>query len=373
MGFNWQPVKNIDYIINYYKILELKDNATEAEIKAQYKSLAQQYHPDKFHKAGEEIRVLSAKKMNLISEAYAVLGKSESKALYDQQLAKFQKEKPKCISEDGIAILDLSGESLSLDFLISGQLKFDFQETQESKANLLIGFNPVVLDMMEKAYVADVNNEEIKKAYLDQLIKKKLYLDWQERFAWQELGVMNSSDIKVSGVLDYVGAVEEKLTKVENQLNQNAKVRLLGVDTQPLLLSDNRSISQSGENSLSVVTAEISKALSERKEKLLKIAQEKQEFLTKLLKVRTSKVLVEHEGKDLSLVLYQEDNSVLVQLVLTFDLDGNPLPLESCEDLRGKNIDQISDYKMKVHALKFNPEIDLILQALEYLTEVVQE
>lgn len=373
MGFNWQPVKNIDYIINYYKILELAPEASEAEIKAQYKSLAQQYHPDKFQKAGEEIRVLSAKKMSLIAEAYAILSKPETKSLYDLQLQKFQKDKPKCISEDGIAILDLSSESLSLDFLISGQVKFDFQETQESKANLLIGFNPMVLDMMEKAYQADVNNEDIKKAYLEQLTKKKLHLDWQERFAWQELGVMNSSDIKVSGVLDYLSAVEKKLEQVQNQLNKNAEVRLLGVETQPLLLSDNRSINQASENSLSVVKEEITKVFSERKEKLIKIAQEKQEFLNKYLKVRTCKMLVDHEGKDLSLVLYQEDNTVLVQLVLMFDTEGNPCPLESCEDLRDKNIDAISEYKMKVYALKFNPEIDLILQALEYLNELVQE
>lgn len=260
-----------------------------------------------------------------------------------------------------------------MDFLISGQVKFDFQETQESKANLLIGFNPMVLDMMEKAYQADVNNEDIKKAYLEQLTKKKLHLDWQERFAWQELGVMNSSDIKVSGVLDYLSAVEKKLEQVQNQLNKNAEVRLLGVETQPLLLSDNRSINQASENSLSVVKEEITKVFSERKEKLIKIAQEKQEFLNKYLKVRTCKMLVDHEGKDLSLVLYQEDNTVLVQLVLMFDTEGNPCPLESCEDLRDKNIDAISEYKMKVYALKFNPEIDLILQALEYLNELVQE
>ena len=118
MGFNWQPVKNIDYIVNYYKILEISPESTSDEIKTQYKSLAQQYHPDKFQKAGEEIRILSAKKMALIAEAYSVLGKPKAKSIYDLQLAKFQKEKPKCVSDDGIAILDLSGESLSLDFLI---------------------------------------------------------------------------------------------------------------------------------------------------------------------------------------------------------------------------------------------------------------
>lgn len=102
MGFNWQPVKNIDYIINYYKILELAPEASEAEIKAQYKSLAQQYHPDKFQKAGEEIRVLSAKKMSLIAEAYAILSKPETKSLYDLQLQKFQKISQNVLVKTGL-------------------------------------------------------------------------------------------------------------------------------------------------------------------------------------------------------------------------------------------------------------------------------
>ena len=34
--------------LNFYQILGVKSNATEAEIKATYQKLAQSYHPDKF-------------------------------------------------------------------------------------------------------------------------------------------------------------------------------------------------------------------------------------------------------------------------------------------------------------------------------------
>ncbi|MDH5367715.1 MAG: J domain-containing protein [Cyclobacteriaceae bacterium] len=67
---------------NYYKILEVSNNATQEEIKRSYRKLALKYHPDKttYSGAGE----LFAQ----INEAYNVLGKKESRALYDLQRIK---------------------------------------------------------------------------------------------------------------------------------------------------------------------------------------------------------------------------------------------------------------------------------------------
>lgn len=171
--FKFQAVKNIDYIINYYSILEIPESATIAEINKQFKSLAQQYHPDKFQKSGKEIQELSARKMSLLLEAHSVLKTEESKAVYDAALNKFKQTKPKLISTDGTAILDLSGESVSLDFLLSGALKFDFQDAQNEKANQLIGYNEIVLEAMEKAHLANPEDEALKAAYIDQLNRKK--------------------------------------------------------------------------------------------------------------------------------------------------------------------------------------------------------
>lgn len=89
MAFNWKPIKNIDYIINYYKILEIDEQASTDDIKKQYKKLATEYHPDKFQKAGSEIQSLSSKKMSFIQEAYNILGTDFKKQIYDKELAIF--------------------------------------------------------------------------------------------------------------------------------------------------------------------------------------------------------------------------------------------------------------------------------------------
>jgi curved DNA-binding protein len=64
---------------DYYKLLGVSRNATEAEIKKTYRKLAMQYHPDRNpgDKSAEE-------KFKKINEAYAVLGDKEKRAQFDR-------------------------------------------------------------------------------------------------------------------------------------------------------------------------------------------------------------------------------------------------------------------------------------------------
>ncbi|MBU3916431.1 DnaJ domain-containing protein [bacterium] len=64
---------------DYYEVLEIKKNATKAEIKKAYKKMAMKYHPDrnKGEKQAEE-------KFKKINEAYAVLSDDTKRKQYDQ-------------------------------------------------------------------------------------------------------------------------------------------------------------------------------------------------------------------------------------------------------------------------------------------------
>ena len=61
---------------DYYKILEINETATEAEIKAAYRTLARKYHPDI---AGEE----NSEKFKDINEAHDILMNRQKRYEYD--------------------------------------------------------------------------------------------------------------------------------------------------------------------------------------------------------------------------------------------------------------------------------------------------
>tara|TARA_A100001037_G_scaffold14870_1_gene13377 strand:+ start:18597 stop:19055 length:459 start_codon:yes stop_codon:yes gene_type:complete len=67
--------------MNYYKILNIHNEATLKEIKKNYKELSSKYHPDK-----NPNDRYSEEKMKLISEAYTTLSDYDKRILYDKKL-----------------------------------------------------------------------------------------------------------------------------------------------------------------------------------------------------------------------------------------------------------------------------------------------
>jgi len=66
---------------NYYEVLEIDKNASEADIKKAYRKGALKWHPDKNTDNKEEAEV----KFKELSEAYGVLSDPEKKQIYDTQ------------------------------------------------------------------------------------------------------------------------------------------------------------------------------------------------------------------------------------------------------------------------------------------------
>ena len=63
---------------DYYDILGVKKDASDAEIKRAYRKLAAKYHPDVNHEPGAE------QKFKDINEAYETLSDAQKRSQYDQ-------------------------------------------------------------------------------------------------------------------------------------------------------------------------------------------------------------------------------------------------------------------------------------------------
>ena len=58
-----------------YRILEIKPNATDEEVKKAYRKMAIKYHPDKVATLGEDVQKAAEEKFKAVNQAYEAICK----------------------------------------------------------------------------------------------------------------------------------------------------------------------------------------------------------------------------------------------------------------------------------------------------------
>lgn len=109
----------------YYDVLEIAETATEKEIKAAYRRLCKEYHPDGIpsHRAGV-IRA-AEEKLQQLNEAYEVLSNPEKRKQYDARLRELRSE------EQGDASGACPPSSGGAPILKLSKTNFDFQNIRK--------------------------------------------------------------------------------------------------------------------------------------------------------------------------------------------------------------------------------------------------
>lgn len=79
---------------NYYKILNVAENATDGEIKLAYRGLILEYHPDKIKQTHPEIDAETANRISqIINSAYEELKNPDKRKAFDEELAALRRQR----------------------------------------------------------------------------------------------------------------------------------------------------------------------------------------------------------------------------------------------------------------------------------------
>lgn len=69
-------------MINHFRVLGVKSNASDDDIKKAYKRLANRFHPDKLLGLTDEEKTTAASQLQRVQQAYAVLADAKLKTAF---------------------------------------------------------------------------------------------------------------------------------------------------------------------------------------------------------------------------------------------------------------------------------------------------
>jgi hypothetical protein len=362
------PLKNVDYIVDYYAILSVAKNIKDfpQKLKKQYYKLSKEHHPDLFEHASDEIKNQIKDKYQIIQEGYKTLSSEESKKAYDLLLEDFRKNKPSLISESGIPILSFQTEIFDIDYLLSDG-EWTFQKEMKEKSKILCNYNETVFNIIEDQYIKNPYDLNVKKAYLEQLAIKKASLDMEELFAWQDVGVLN---VKAPILLlkdSYVMKTKEKIEDFKKQADKNIEIRLLSVEAYPLLEYLNPNLKELENTELSIAIKEkVIQKIDQNSESLIRIAQKKDEILNRLIELQTIEQIAKVDNLSLQFLFFK-DNQVVVGISCHPD-ENQQANLEPLNSFNGLNLDEVrkQSFVKNTFLIEFNPEIGITYQILSF-------
>jgi curved DNA-binding protein CbpA len=368
-------VEGVDYIVDYYAVLGLTREATEADIQKALREKRSQYHPDRLVKAAPELQATAKDKMDLFARAEQVL-LADGKERYDELLEGFD---PELVSTNGLAIVSIGRRRVVPDALVLGTLPD--QSDSVSRAEQMLGYDESKLAELKALFEADPDNATIRKLYRDELNNKVGIMTIGEDAAWSAAGVLDQ-DASPAGMLpspgQYVEAVAEAMAAVRDeelprQLASHRRALGAGVGEPRLLTAGGEAGADTpDEDHLERLTTAAQEAFDRRSGAILEAAERTQEAIAELVKLTEFEYLADGPGSSPVEIVVAKDDEILTSLLASYDRDAAALsigPSGTLESISSVTELRAADHYAAVVLVQRNPNVPSPLMEVTFVLE----
>jgi len=368
-------VHGIDYLIDHYSILDIAEDATPKQIKQAYRTLMKDYHPDKVANAALEFQRTAERKSNLIRLAYETLRDEDKRQEYNNLKSTFH---PQQLSKDGNPIITIGLQRINVDFLVRGD---DFTEREEDikQAKNMSGYNSPAFSIIEQQFLGtDKPSGELKEAYRSMLVKRNIYLTLLEDFEWAQAGVYNPDNTALlispeSHVEQRKLQMDDVRTKIGSTIDK--RVQAISDGVAPKLLTAFETDEAEPNNPVELrekLNAAALETFNARTKPLEDLAEQRAEVFDKLLQLLDWNYFPQEQKRyDKLSVIIEKEGKVLTEF--EFECQENNIEMTSAsmkykdiaiDKFPKKEIQAMVDSKTNVVVASFEPELDIVMQAV---------
>ena len=200
-----EPREGVDYLINYYSVLDVARDASGDDVKAAYRGKIVLYHEDKYAHLAPEFREQAKIKTRILGKASEILSNETSRREYDERLDSWKG----LISKDGTPIISMKlGPA---HFLGKDEDPNQLNSLLE-QARTLSGYNPTIFGVIRDQYVAHEDPpSDLERAYAEVLGQRDLFLSTEDSFRRDFAGLDNAPAVTSSPNLLYLESARSEI------------------------------------------------------------------------------------------------------------------------------------------------------------------
>ena len=370
-------VEGIDYLNDYYGILQIPQTATQEEIKKALTNRRAEWHTDR--RLPKKTKQDAPEMVGLFQLAEDILLEPQLKEIYDAKYDSFEIKRTNHVVPQ--VITEPDQKKVSLEHLLSGKQLDTAKISDWAKKES--GYNEDTLQSMKNAHET-TKDSSVKQLYVEELNKKFQYLLSLEDIAWVQAGLLgrksNLQD-KIQSPIQYLQHLEvEAINIIIQDIPTGIEQRLLAYDQGSQLLiagpineSSTLSPDEIKQEVSTNVREQVSARFLEGFEGVKEIAKQRQEVTEELLDFTQFEYLQQTSQEDLTYDVFLIGKNGSIMSNYKFDLEnGTSIPTTNYAG-QNLNVARELDFKNNSILIHHNPNFggNNLMEPLHVLNNLI--